>query len=197
MGNTPTMRRLRKKLKIKNKKNKLPNLLAKLHHLKEESSSVKDLAIDYEMEFRVAVYDYCLENRISPKGFSSVGSSNDDPDFKPSTEVSQNIKNIYRKIASMTHPDKLPGGIDESLKKSLVSNFMKATESIKNGFIYDILKIAEKLDITVDELELAELTSLHEEIAFLEKEIAYNKNTYSWKWGVTRDAIWIKKYLNS
>ncbi len=193
MANTPSMKRLKRKLRIKNKNNKLPNLLSKLRVLKSRHEEVKDLAEYYEKGFRVALYDYCLDNNISFNNFYSGPS--EEVEFKPSTSVSQNIKKIYRKIASLTHPDKIPKNLNPLMKEKLMNNFMKATNGIRSGFIFDVLEVAEKLDIEIEDIELSELTALHEELQFLEKEIAHNKNTYSWKWGETNDDIWIKKYL--
>ena len=90
-------------------------------------------------------------------------------------------KKIYKNIAMLTHPDKLKDK-SESERKRLKKMFLKSSQSIESGGIYDLLDTAIYLDLDVGVLGADELFNLYREAELVEKEIAFHKNTYEWKW---------------
>lgn len=95
-----------------------------------------------------------------------------------SEEGMKALKNIYRQIANMTHPDKT--GDD-----SLVNKFHKAAEYYKTKNLSEIVYLATELGIELpDDLLEDELlyVELEKEIKDLSEKVSQIKKSISWAW---------------
>jgi len=166
------------KIKLKMKRVKL-----EYDFKKAELEEARDLREDniekFEKDFR-AEMDYINRNESETKT----------PDETEEEKTSKNtirdlseeglkaLKNIYRQIASITHPDKI--GDD-----SLVDEFHKAAEYYKSNNLPEIVYLAIKIGINLpvgllqDELLYAEL---EKEIEDLSEKVSQIKKSISWAW---------------
>lgn len=101
---------------------------------------------------------------------------NEIPTINEAMEVDKDIKDIYRKIVKLTHPDKVNN-------KKLNSFYKEATEAYNTFDKVSLYLICINLDIEfktdIEELK-SNINSLRERIMFME-------STYSWKWNQLTD----------
>lgn len=99
------------------------------------------------------------------------------------------VKKIFRKIALMTHPDKVPQSLDKTLKEKLIGIYKKAAESYKSDNYINLLESAGDLgvDFTVDDDEF--ILFLRDEITALEKKILEIKSSAIWQWTHADDDV--------
>jgi hypothetical protein len=84
------------------------------------------------------------------------------------------IKSLYRKIAKVTHPDKISNSYLNNL-------YIEATEAVENNNQLLIFKICMQLDIEFEPPE--NLTQLIDsEISSLQKKIIFLESSYHMKW---------------
>ena len=178
-------------LLVKNKNRKLRKLVKRIEILRNNLTYVEEEVLRRLLLFRQAVADYCFANNLplQKNMFDKQGYEHKPPSNK-SRSVTKFVKKLYREIATLTHPDKTD---DPELNEI----FVKCSTALSNGFIYDIIESATKLDITITSVSISELVFLHEEISELETSIKENQNTYCWVWfEKNKDERYIKQFLN-
>ena len=98
----------------------------------------------------------------------------------------KSFKNLYRKIAFETHPDK-------GHNKKRVRLFNKAKEAYTNGSWFILVEIATTLGITLPNPTKQQLESLSLEVKEINSKITIIKNSVSWNWYFTEGDV--KKQL--
>lgn len=93
----------------------------------------------------------------------------------------ENIKKTYRKIAFMSHPDKLLGlsEYEISHKKDL---FEKAKKALEDNDYCAIIEIASELGIEPPMISKADVEIIKKNIKKLEKKIKAKKESIAWVW---------------
>jgi hypothetical protein len=109
----------------------------------------------------------------------------------------KSFKNLYRKIAFETHPDK-------GHSKRRVRLFNKAKEAYSNGSWFNLVEIATMLEIPLPTPTKQQLESLSIEVNNVNGRISNIKNSVSWNWYFTDAGIkeklmddYIKSVLNN
>jgi hypothetical protein len=159
-------------------------------------------------EFQEAFFDRCEERGIEqhkrPQNNTFVTSSSTDigtfieeeEDIKdysyppPQQEEVEQIKEekdedlsrLYKKIASLTHPDTIPSNEKEELKQKRISQFIQAQEAYKNKNFYQMCQIALELGLEIPEPKKEHLKWLDQEAERIRKRIEHIKITYAWVW---------------
>ena len=113
---------------------------------------------------------------------------------KPSTPKNKDLKNLYRKIVSKTHPDKI--GNDR-----YAGVFNAAARAYESDDLAKLLEIAGGLNLEVTELSPEAVSLLKINIISMQKEIHTLKQSTAWAWASAKNekekkAI-IKFLLNS
>jgi hypothetical protein len=96
-------------------------------------------------------------------------------------EKDENLKNVFRKIARVAHPDKLEG-LPEFEKTYKTSLFEKARKALEDNDYYAIVEVAEELEIKPPEPTKSQIEVMKKTNADLEKEISRLENTLVWGW---------------
>lgn len=161
-------------------------------------------------EFQEAFYDRCeergFEQHKRPQNNTFVTSSStdigtfiedeedtNDYSYPPPPQQEQTVEQIkeekdedlsklYKKIASLTHPDTIPSNEKEELKQRRISQFIQAQEAYKNKNFYQMCQIALELGLEIPEPKKEHLKWLDEEAERIRKRIAHIKITYAWVW---------------
>ena len=114
-----------------------------------------------------------------------------DEDINP-----KSFKNLYRKIAFETHPDK-------GYSKIKVKLFNEAKEAYTNGSWFNLVEIASILGIILPNPTKQQLESLSLEGKEINSKITIIKNSVSWNWYFTKGNVkkqlmnnYIKSILN-
>ena len=96
---------------------------------------------------------------------------------KPSSDTEK----LFKKIASITHPDKLVGLSDEesSMKREL---FVEAKDAKDDDNLLKLHLIAADLGVEIPEMSLENLLLFENKISEMKSEINSKKSTWMWNW---------------
>jgi hypothetical protein len=97
-------------------------------------------------------------------------------------EKDEDISKLYKKIASMTHPDAIPKGEKEELKEKRIQQFMEAQEAHKNKNWFQLCQIAIDLGIEVPEPKKQHLKWMDQEAIRIRNRVEHIKSTFAWVW---------------
>ena len=151
--------------------------------------------IDYQQEvFQQAKLDFeeyakkfCEENGIEIEDpemdneTTDVDIRRDDIDFNIEDVETQSdhIKKLFRKIAIMTHPDKLTK-LDDYERERKTELFLKAREAAEAGKWFALVDTANALGIKTPEPDEEQLGLLENESENVDKEIKNIESSYAW-----------------
>lgn len=94
-------------------------------------------------------------------------------------------KQLFRDVAVITHPDKVPDSLSEKLREKLVSLYTLATDAYQSGNFSGLVEAASELGVEMpsDGEDLAQY--LNSEIFDLEGKIEEIKMTLIWTWALS------------
>lgn len=90
-------------------------------------------------------------------------------------------RDLFKKIATVTHPDKL---IDLPLpeKEKKEEKFMEATEAANEDKILSLHKIANEVGVKLPEISEIQIAMFEDEISIHKQNIENLKKTWMWAW---------------
>ena len=91
-------------------------------------------------------------------------------------------KKLFKKIVFLTHPDKIPDGLNSDMKSKLVSQYQSAKESIDISDYVSVAVIAFDLDISPIEVDVKGSGLFKKKEREISNEIASLKSTIYWAW---------------
>ena len=172
------------------------NLLLKFRYLKNEYQRASDIVTSAQREFfnRIAtiqknlnVFDPALDDKFSPRventkedNFSNYEDDHDEPpkkDEKPGW-----AKKLFRKIATITHPDKIPETLGDDVKKQFLTFYKTATEAYEKEEFLDLLDIGSSLGVDLSKIGKIDTNNIRSEVKNIEKEIQNLKSSFYWGW---------------
>lgn len=102
--------------------------------------------------------------------------------FQPKkTNSSKAVKDLYKKIVSLTHPDKLLSATEKE-KKSKHALFLKATKATEENNLFELQQIALELGVELDDIDEEQVKIFEKEIEKIRKKIDNVKSTFAWVW---------------
>ena len=186
----------------KSSKRHSKSLSLKIQHLQLELEEREEVLRQYEVEFFQALSTLEVDDIVAketPKGPTVVvagapeGAAEVILDAPPPVEGPEEMKQLWRSIAVLTHPDKTRGDEEKA------DFYKRANEAWRGGNYGELYKIALALDIEVPESEVTYVT-LEEITTDLEKKISEREKSVLWEWGraqgATKQRI-LDAYLNS
>ena len=172
--------------------NKIKFLAFKHRSLQEELKECKTIVAITTQE----VYTMYAENFSVPSPNTANHETQDQPtahsigsphkqeellQSDPPTEPASEVKNIFRKIAFKTHPDKLENSPDH-IKRIRSSLYQEASSAADDNDFLTLLDIAMKLDIPLPDFPESSMILVQEKIRSLKKEIDEVQSTLMWNW---------------
>lgn len=97
-------------------------------------------------------------------------------------EKDEDIGKLFKKIASITHPDVIPAGEKEELKQKRISQFIEAQKAHKEKNWYKMCQIAISLGLEVPEPKKQHLKWMEQEGVRIRNRIEHIKATFAWVW---------------
>lgn len=97
-------------------------------------------------------------------------------------EKDEDLIKLYKKIASITHPDAIPAGEKQELKEKRVQQFMEAQTAHKEKNWYKLCQIAIALGLETPEPKKKHIKWMEDEGVRIRKRIDHIKSTYAWVW---------------
>jgi hypothetical protein len=155
------------------KRKKLQRQILYLRTELEETTFIfQDCLVEFDGEFR----DYFKDQ--SNKDHKKV--TTDPPEFDIPKE---DVKNVFKKIAQKTHPDKLiKEDTSTSTYKEKVDMYKEALGSVENRDWSRVIEIAMELGIDVSDVKNDDSDYLNESIKALTSKTKELQNTYAWIW---------------
>tara|TARA_Y100000310_G_scaffold340174_1_gene435052 strand:+ start:3562 stop:4224 length:663 start_codon:yes stop_codon:yes gene_type:complete len=100
--------------------------------------------------------------------------------------VDPEVKKLFKKIAFLTHPDKL-SKLSEYERKRKEELFRKAMLALENNDLVSLADIAMDLEIEAPDLTKEKLKEAEKKIIAIKKELFHIESTYVWKWFFCED----------
>jgi hypothetical protein len=94
---------------------------------------------------------------------------------------SKAVKDLYKKIVSQTHPDKLLNALKEE-KEHKHSLFLAATKAAEEDNLYELQQIALELGIDLGDFDESQIEIYEKEIEKIKNKINHVKSTFAWVW---------------
>lgn len=119
----------------------------------------------------------------SPEQNDAAGAEADKSDIFQidKKNINKDVKDLYKRIVTVTHPDKLTS-LSEEEKKHKRSIFLKATSAAEENRLFALQQIALDLGIDIGLLSDEQVKILELESEKIKKEIKQMTNSYAWVW---------------
>lgn len=175
----------------KSSKRRSKSLSLKIQHLQLELEEREEVLKQYEAEFFQTLSKLEVDDVVAKevsKGPTVVvagvveGADEIIVDAPPPVEGPDEMKQLWRSIAVVTHPDKTQGDEEKA------EFYKRANEAWRSGNYSELYKIALALDIEVPETEVTYVT-LEEITTDLEKKISEKEKSVLWEWGRAEGAM--------
>ena len=150
--------------------------------------------LELEVEETEDKFRECINN--FEKAFrEKMGDDFEDPNKDKGVKLNQNkkeeikndqqsteVKKVYRKIVSKTHPDKLEQLPNNTIKKKLIKHYKKAVEHYNNNNMVGLFDLADELDIKLPEIDESYIERMETETKSLKDKIQRYKDSNAWIW---------------
>tara|TARA_Y100000310_G_C20700775_1_gene829660 strand:- start:7043 stop:7729 length:687 start_codon:yes stop_codon:yes gene_type:complete len=175
------------------------NILLKFRYLKSELERSENIVSDAQIEFfqrtgriqkDLNVFDGAFDDKFSTSNKNCEADNShevpeeddeddtiDEKDEKPSW-----AKKLFRKIATITHPDKIPENLSDDVKDQFLNYYKTAVESYESESFLDLLDIGNSLGVDLQKLEKIDLCEMKLEIRSMEKDISDLQSSFYWIW---------------
>lgn len=193
-------------------KRKLKTLMSKLRYLKMDLEDHNIFVNQWDIELRTALTEYAnikkqeeLEQdtteyptTLEKKSYGIKIEFKDPEDFKkqdlkPPTknkDAPPLVGKLYRKIAALTHPDKLEHeDISEAIKKEKEAIYIKATKAFEEGRFEELIDLAVEFNLDLPNPSKDLVKALDKRAKTLEQEINKIEKNTAWVWGNGNDKI--------
>ena len=165
----------------KYKASRFRKLKYKSKYVEIDYEETKEIYLEAKKGWVEAIINYCEKND-APNPLSQ-----DTPSKKKASKQeeavfsSAQIKDLYRKIAIQTHPDKLGDRPEEEVKKKQ-KLYSKATDAKKLKDMDSMIKIAVELEMDLSHLDMRCLDLLEKQLEEKEREIQKMREDIAWHW---------------
>ena len=156
----------------------IKKLILKHSYLSLEHEDIKNTCSSVEKEMRTYIQQNFPEyvNVI----FNGKTETETEKDKPPKEPPHKDCKTLYRKIASITHPDK-------DINSLYTEIFRSSSKAYKNNNFGKLLEHASTLNINLDFLSESSVPLLKENISTLEEYIEETKKTAAYVWSEAKN----------
>jgi hypothetical protein len=123
-----------------------------------------------------------LQKNIEEAKAKSAEEENIDED---DNEINPTLKNLHRRIALLTHPDRLVSETSAAEKERKEALFKRAAKAYDDQDLCELVLIASELKIAVEDFVDAQtlMMAYDEKISAIQKKVKSIKESYVWIWG--------------
>jgi hypothetical protein len=156
---------------------KFSKLRHKALYIDLEYQEVSDIFKQAQKNFISSMFQYCSERKIRPPLDDPGGGEKK----KNSKNKDEGIKDLYREIVKMTHPDKTANLSEEEIE-SRTELYNEAVKGKQEGDFWTIFKTALELDIPINNISFEYIEKIEKTIFKLEGKINKIKDDLMYKW---------------
>lgn len=168
------------------------NLLLIRYLIEEEADCIslcESAKQELESSIRQVHYDMNIwDSDLDSKTVQQEVIYKTDDDILKSTVHPKWIKNLYRKIAMVTHPDRQDKSTDKSIIEKRIQDYQDAKKSLDKNDYVEVMIIAENNSIDISEIDNIDMSFFDKKTAQLSSSIDKLKATIFWKWAHSTDA---------
>jgi hypothetical protein len=155
------------------------NAIAKKKEMGADDDEISDISLDADDSDNSSSVDEDLSLRGQD--------NNESEDFEISDTTSTKnqpkwAKQLFRDVAVITHPDKMPDSLSKKLREKLVSLYTLATDAYQSGNFSGLVEAASELGIEMPSEGEELVQYLSYEICDLENKTEEIKSTIIWLW---------------
>ena len=154
---------------------KIKRLTLQYAYLTAENEEVSDICTKVEKEIRQHLEEKHPSEYKNMFSTPEVKNTSEDEEPQQSEKKNGDLKKLYRKIASKTHPDK-------SDDKKYEEVFADAAKAYRENDLGKILEIAGSLNLELLELSEDSINLLEKNIQTLSTNLNNMKQTVAWLW---------------
>ena len=97
------------------------------------------------------------------------------------------VKKMFKKIASVCHPDKIQDLRQDSNKKRLETLYQRARQALDDNDFYELFSIYKELDINLPDLSPQQIVLIQNKINTIKKELNNIESSIAWGWYFEED----------
>lgn len=163
------------------KQKRIRKLKYKSKYIELDLEETKEIFLKAKKEWVGAIQDYCKNNETESPLTADEGKKKEPSEQESAIFSSTQIKDLYRKIVTQTHPDKLRGESRKKIKeKQELYDIANRAKEEKN--VDTMLKIAIELEIDISHLDMRCLDLLEKQLEEREQEILNMRKDIAWQW---------------
>ena len=117
----------------------------------------------------------------SPEQESALGAEKSDIFQIDKKNINKDVKDLYKKIVTLTHPDKLTL-LSKDEKEHKRALFLRASTAAEENRLFALQQIALDLGIDIGSLSDEQVRILETESRKIKQEIKQMTNSYAWVW---------------
>jgi hypothetical protein len=166
-----------------------------LKYLYAELEYYEDVLKEAQKNFKVSFYERATEKSLNvkkpeEKKDTDIQSTDIGIYIEDKIKIKENLTNnknedlskLYKKIASITHPDTISKNEKEELRKKRLEQFLEAQEAYRNRNWYVLSMIAMDLGLELPKPNKEQIKWLDDEAKRIRERIDFIKTTYAWVW---------------
>ena len=180
-------------------------LVTKLNALQSELKTSKEIVEEANAEIeklykeKIGSPDKAQEATKNPEQQSMDPCLSTDehiPDTSSAEKIAPpEVKKMFKKIASVCHPDKieeLPNGPNKTWLQNL---YIRARHALENSDFFELLRISQDLDLETPEITEEQIVQIEQQIKDIKKELNMLESTIAWHWYFAKDEATKQKIL--
>jgi len=148
------------------------------HQISYLGLELEDITLNFkhaQKTFIQTMFEYCSRKKIDSP-FETFNSKSKKADDNP-----DQIKELYREIVKITHPDK-NRNLSDTESEYMANLYYEASEGKTSGDFHKILSVAMDLNIEIHNVNPEILDTMKSEIKKMNKKISKMKNDIMYKW---------------
>jgi len=180
-------------------------LITKLNALQTELETSKEIVYEANLEIQNLYNERIKESSETQKSTDhskelSTESRDQSEEHAPDiTIVEKNappeIKKMFKKIASICHPDKIEE-IPEGPNKTWLENlYTRARKALEDCNFFELLRIYQDLELEPPEITEEQIIEIENKIKDIKKELNMLESTIAWHWYFAKDEATKEKIL--
>lgn len=162
---------------------KFSKLRHKALYIDLEYQEVSDVFKQAQKKFISSIFQYCSDKKIRPPLDDPGGKKKDNDKNKD-----ESIKDLYREIVKLTHPDKTSNLPEEEIE-SRTELYNEAVRGKQEGDFWTIFKTALELDIPINNMSFEYIEKIEKSISELENKISRIKDDLMYKWFFAEEEV--------
>lgn len=148
--------------------------------------------IPVENEEETDLEEYAEDRPEEARQNDSASSTPPDPESLPEQSSAEKladpeVKKMFKKIASLCHPDKLQDMSDGFEREKKQELYAQARKALENNDVLIMADVASKLGVDVPEITEKQLKLTEKKIISIKKELSQIESTMVWHWFFTED----------